>query len=54
MIDVLVSLRALTAVAKPNKKEIAVAETALKPSYTSTGKNQRKFCLRLGKARYTP
>ena len=54
MIDVLVSLRALTTVAKPNKKEIAVAETALKPSYTSTGKNQHKFCLRLGKARYTP
>lgn len=54
MIDVLVSLRALTTTAKPNKKEIAVSETPLKPSLTSVGSKSYQFCLRIGKARYTP
>ena len=53
MIDVLISLRAVTKVAKPNKKEIALADTSLKPSITG-GKHSSSFCLRLGKARYTP
>lgn len=34
MIDVLISLRAVTKVAKPNKNEIALSETPLKPSIT--------------------
>ena len=54
MIDVLVSLRALTKTAKPSKKEIAVADTPLKPSFTSVGKGSYQFCLRIGKAKYTP
>ena len=53
MIDVLVSLRAVTKVAKPNKKEIALSDTSLKPSMTG-GKHSSIFCLRIGKARYTP
>ena len=52
MIDVLVSLRALTAVAKPNKKEINVEASGLVPSFYG-GKSNPKFCLRNGKARYT-
>ena len=53
MVDVLVSLRAVTKVAKPNKKEIALSDTSLKPSMTG-GKHSPTFCLRIGKARYTP
>lgn len=52
MIDVLVSLRALTAIAKPNKKEINVEASGLVPSFYG-GKSNPKFCLRNGKARYT-
>lgn len=54
MIDVLVSLRALTKVANPKKKEIVVEETALSPSYTTVAKGTFRFCLRQGKARYVP
>lgn len=53
MIDVLISLRAVTKVAKPNKNEIALSETPLKPSI-SGGKQSPVFCLRIGKARYVP
>ena len=53
MIDVLISLRAVTKVAKPNKNEIALSETPLKPSITG-GKQSPVFCLRIGKARYVP
>lgn len=53
MLDILISLRALTAIAKPSKKEIVVSQTSLKPSFTG-GKQSPVFCLRLGKARYTP
>lgn len=53
MLDVLVSIRALTAVAKPSKKEIDMTITPLKPSFTG-GRNAPKFCLRNGTTRYTP
>lgn len=52
MLDVLVSLRALTSVAKPNKKEIHVEASNLMPSFYG-GKGHARFCLRLGKTRYT-
>lgn len=39
MIDVLVSLRALTAISKPNKKEIVISTTSLKPSFTGGRKS---------------
>lgn len=52
MLDVLVSLRALTTVAKPNKKEIHIEASNLIPSFYG-GKGNVKFCLRNGKARYT-
>ena len=52
MLDVLVSLRALTSVAKPNKKEIHIEASNLIPSFYG-GKGHVKFCLRNGKARYT-
>ena len=54
MIDVLVSLRALTKTAKPKKNEIVVEETSLTPSYTTVAKGSYQFCLRQGKARYVP
>jgi hypothetical protein len=53
MLDVLVSIRALTAIAKPNKKEIDMTITSLKPSFTG-GRNSPKFCLRNGTTRVTP
>jgi len=53
MLDVLVSIRALTAIAKPNKKEIEMHTTSLKPSFTG-GRNAPKFCLRNGTTRVTP
>lgn len=53
MIDVLVSLRAVTKVAKPSKNEIVLSDTSLKPSITG-GKKSPVFCLRIGKSRYTP
>ena len=53
MLDVLVSIRALTAVAKPKKSEIKMVLTNLKPSFTG-GRNTPKFCLRNGTTRYTP
>ena len=53
MLDVLVSIRALTAVAKPKKSEIKMAVTPLKPSFTG-GRKTPKFCLRNGTVRYTP
>lgn len=53
IIDVLISLRAATKVAKPSKNEIALSETSLTPSMTG-GKKSPIFCLRIGKARYTP
>ena len=34
MLDILVSLRALTMVAKPTKNEIVLTDTPLKPSFT--------------------
>ena len=52
MLDVLVSIRALTAIAKPNKKEIEMSVTSLKPSFTG-GRNAPKFCLRNGTTRVT-
>ena len=52
MLDVLVSIRALTEVAKPNKKEINITITALKPSFTG-GRKSPKFCLRNGTTRVT-
>lgn len=39
MLDVLVSIRALTAVAKPSKKEIQMTLTNLKPSFTGGRKS---------------
>ena len=53
MIDVLVSLRAATLLAKPTKEEIVLVQTPLMPSFSGP-KNSRKFCLRNGKARYVP
>ena len=55
MLDVLVSLRALTTTAKPNKKEIVLEDTNLVPSFTG-GRDNPQFCLRLGQkgSRYTP
>ena len=53
MLDVLVSIRALTTIAKPSKKEIQMTLTNLKPSFTG-GRNNPKFCLRNGATRYTP
>ena len=53
MLDVIVSLRALTAVAKPKKSEIRLIVTQLRPSFTG-GRNAPKFCLRNGNARYFP
>ena len=41
MIDVLVSLRALTLVAKPKKSEIVMSETSYTPSYTTIAKGKR-------------
>lgn len=52
MLDVLVSLRALTAKAKPSKSEIKIEASSLVPSFYG-GRNNAKFCLRNGKARYT-
>lgn len=54
MIDVLVSLRALTKTASPKRSEVKVTQTALVPSFTQSGKNKPVFCLRLGKAKYQP
>lgn len=54
MLDVLVSLRALTAIAKPNKKEIVMSETSYIPSYTTIAKGHKALCLRIGRARYFP
>ena len=54
MIDVLVSLRALTLVAKPKKSEIVMSETSYTPSYTTIAKSKRQLCLRIGRARYFP
>lgn len=55
MLDVLVSLRALTTTAKPSKREIVLEETSLVPSFTG-GRDNPQFCLRLGQkgSRYTP
>lgn len=53
MLDVLVSIRALTAIAKPSKKEIKITTTSLTPSFTG-GRNNPTFCLRNGTMRYTP
>lgn len=53
MLDVLVSLRALTTVAKPNKKEVSVQLSPLSLSYTGTKNGKPRPCLRQGKARYT-
>lgn len=55
MIDVLLSLRALTVVASPRKIEVDInlERTTLVPSCTGGRKNP-KFCLRMGRARYTP
>ena len=39
MLDVLVSIRALTAVAKPSKNEIKMSTTPLKPSFTGGRKS---------------
>lgn len=52
MIDVLVSLRALTKVANPKKKDIEIEATAFKPSYTRIDPAKPTFCLRTGKTRY--
>lgn len=54
MLDVLVSLRALTLTANPKKNEIVISETSLIPSYTTVSKGRRKLCVRLGRARYNP
>ena len=54
MIDVLVSLRALTTTAKPKKNEIVISETSYTPSYTTISKGKRVLCLRIGRARYFP
>lgn len=48
MIDVLVSLRATTKVAKPSKREIELTDTNIVPSFTG-GRKSPKFCLRQGK-----
>lgn len=53
MIDILVSLRALTSVAKPKMSEIKIESTSLKLSYEQNGKSKPRPCLRLGKAKYT-
>ena len=53
MIDILVSLRALTAVAKPNKREVSIETTSLNLSFTQNGKSKPRPCLRIGKAKYT-
>lgn len=53
MLDILVSLRALTTVAKPSKKEIDMLDTSLVPSFTG-GRKAPQFCLRYGGVRYTP
>ena len=53
MVDVLVSLRAITKMAKPKKEQIKLALTSLKPSFTG-GKRAPEFCLRDGKTRYIP
>ena len=53
LLDVLVSIRALTEVAKPNRKEIELKLTQLQPSFTG-GRNKPRFCLRNGAARYQP
>lgn len=51
MIDVLVSLRALTTVAKPKRTEIKISATTLTCSFTTHGKKKIPR-LRLGKAQY--
>lgn len=55
MIDVLLSLRALTVVAAPRKIEVELNmyPTTLVPSCTG-GRKHPRFCLRQGRARYTP
>lgn len=53
MMDVLVSLRALTKIAHPKKSEIQLQETSLVPSFTG-GRGNPKFCLRNGKQQYNP
>lgn len=53
LMDVLVSLRALTKVAHPKKSEIQLHETPLVPSFTG-GRENPKFCLRNGKQQYNP
>lgn len=53
LMDVLVSLRALTKVASPKKNEIKLQATSLVPSFTG-GREKPTFCLRNGTARYTP
>lgn len=55
MIDVLLSLRALTVVAAPRKLEVDLnlESTNFVPSCTG-GRKKPLFCLRLGRARYTP
>ena len=52
MLDILVSLRALTAVAKPNKKEIVIENSPLALSFTRQSGAKARPCLRHGRARY--
>lgn len=53
-LQLLKSLRTLTRVANPNKTKIDIAELpGMKLSFTTVGSN-KKPCLRIGNARYTP
>lgn len=52
MLDVLVSLRALTTTAKPKRNEIHIENSSLVLSFERIGKGKPRPCLRNGKAKY--
>lgn len=52
MLDVLVSLRALTTTAKPKRNEIHIENSSLILSFERIGKGKPRPCLRNGKAKY--